>query len=231
MSSMDEKRAGMSLKAPAASGASLRLPGRGPSPAVDDHLVVPEITRDEIIAGRKVVAFPAEASHGDKQVDLDTLLRLHVAPGYVVSADLITRFAVDSDFASDTCVRRAGVDPATGRRYLEEIAFEVVSTQSERNAAEKAQVMHRSGVRRVFGVWVKGRRRVCEWSTGSEGWSLLEEDSQIEDRCLGAPLPVKALLDAAWVPRAAHRRSPWCTGRTRRPSISTGRCATASTTG
>jgi hypothetical protein len=199
---MDEKRSGMSLKAPGASGASLRLPGRGSSPAVDDHLVVPEVTRDEIIAGRRVVAFPAEAPHGDKQVDLDFLLRSHVAPGYVVSADLITRFAVDSDFASDTCIRREGVDPATGRRYLEEIAFEVVSTQSERNAAEKAQVMHRSGVRRIFGVWVKGRRRVCEWSAESEGWSLLEEGSQIEDRCLGAPLPVKALLDAALVRKA-----------------------------
>ncbi len=105
---MDEKRSGMSLKAPGASGGSLRLPGRGSSPAVDDHLVAPEVTRDEIIAGRKVVAFPAETPHGDKQVDLDTLLRLHVAPGYVVSADLITRFAVDSDFASDTCVRREG---------------------------------------------------------------------------------------------------------------------------
>ena len=180
----------------------MHLPGRGSSPAVDDHLVVPEITRDEIIAGRRVIAFPAEAPHGDKQVDLDSLLRFHVAPGYVVSADLITRFAVDSDFASDTCVRREGTDPATGRRYLEEIAFEVVSTQSERNAAEKAQVMHRSGVRRIFGVWVKGRRKACEWSAESESWSLLEEGSQIEDRCLGAPLPVKALLDAALVPRA-----------------------------
>jgi hypothetical protein len=193
----------MSLKAPGASGSSLRLPGHGSSPAVDDHLVVPEVTRDEIIAGRKVVAFPAEAPHGDKQVDLDSLLRFHVAPGYVVSADLITRFAVDSDFASDTCVRREGVDPATGRRYLEEIAFEVVSTQTERNAAEKAQVMHRSGVRRIFGVWVKGRRKVCEWSAESERWEPLEDGSQITERCLGAPLPVKALLDAAWVRRAA----------------------------
>src|SRR3954471_17395326 len=113
MSSMDEKRAGMSLKAPGVSGGSLSLPGRGSSPAVDDHLVVPEITRDEIIAGRRVVAFPAEAPHGDQQVDLDFLLRSHVAPGYVVSADLIARFAVDSDFASDACVRREGVDPAT----------------------------------------------------------------------------------------------------------------------
>src|SRR4051794_4143678 len=203
MSSMDEKRPGMSLKAPGASGAPMHLPGRGSSPAVDDHLVVPEVTRDEIIGGRRVVSSPAEAPLGDKQVDLETLLRFHVAPGYVVSADLITRFAMDSDFASDTCVRREGTDPATGRRYLEEIAFEVVSTQSERNAAEKAQVMHRSGVRRIFGVWVKGRRKACEWSAESESWSLLEEGSQIEDRCLGAPLPVKALLDAALVRKAA----------------------------
>ncbi len=190
---MGEKRSGVRLKAL----------GAGSFPAVDDHLVVPEVTRDEIIAGRRVIAFPAEAPHGDKQVDLDSLLRFHMAPGYVVSADLITRFAVDSDFASDTCVRREGVNPATGRRYLEEIAFEVVSTQAERNATEKAREMYRSGVRRIFGVWVKGRRRVCEWSAESERWSLLEEGSQITDRCLGAPLPVKALLDAALVRRAA----------------------------
>jgi hypothetical protein len=202
---MDEKRSGLSLKAPAGSGGSLRLPGRGSFPAVDDHLVVPEVTRDEIIAGRRVVAFPAEAPHGDKQVDLDSLLRFHVAPGYIASADLVTRFAVDSDFASDTCVRREGVDPATGRRYLEEIAFEVVSTQAERKLVEKAEVMDRRGVRRIFGIWVKGRRRVCEWSAESRSWRLLDEGSHIEDPCLATPLPVKALLDAALVPRAVVR--------------------------
>jgi hypothetical protein len=158
---------------------------------VDDHLVEPEVTRDEIIAGRRVVAFPAEAPHGDKQVDLDALLRFHVAPGYIASADLITRFAVDSDFASDTCVRREGIDQATGQRYLEEIAFEVVSTQTERKVVEKAEV--------------KGRRRVCEWSTESRSWRLLDEGSHIEDPCLATPLPVKALLDAALIPRAVVR--------------------------
>jgi hypothetical protein len=169
---------------------------------VDDHLVEPEITRDEIINGRRVVAFPAEAPHGDKQVDLDTLLRIHVAPGFVASADLITRFGVQSDFASDTCVRREGIEPTTGRRYLEEIAFEVISTQGERDVAEKAEAMHRRGVRRIFGIWVKGRRRACEWSTESGSWRLLEEGSRIEDSCLATPLPVKALLDAALVRRA-----------------------------
>jgi len=178
---MDEKRSGMSLKAPASSGSSFHLPGRGSFPLVDDHLVEPEVTRDEIINGRRVVAMPAEAPHGDKQVDLDTLLRIYVAPGYVVSADLITRFAEQSDFASDTCVRREGIDSATGRRHLEEIAFEVVSTQTGQRAAEKAEVMRRRGVRRVFGLWAKGRRKVCEWSAESGSWRLLDEGSQIED--------------------------------------------------
>ena len=199
---MDEKRSGLSLKAPGSSAGAFHLPGRGSFPLVDDHLVEPEVTRDEIINGRRVVAMPAEAPHADKQVDLDTLLRIHVAPGYVASADLITRFAEKSDFASDTCVRREGIDPATGRRYLEEIAFEVISTQTEQKAAEKAEVMHRRGVRRIFGIWVKGRRRVCEWSAESGSWRLLEEGSQIEDPCLATPLPVKALLDAALVRRA-----------------------------
>ncbi|HEX3527788.1 MAG TPA: hypothetical protein VH988_12055 [Thermoanaerobaculia bacterium] len=199
---MDEKRSGLSLKAPARSGGSLHLPGRGSFPVVDDHLVEPEVTRDEIINGRRVVVFPAEAPHGDKQVDLDTLLRIHVAPGFIVSADLLSRFAEKADFASDTCVRREGVDPATGRRYLEEVAFEVVSTQGEPKVVEKAEVMHHRGVRRIFGVWVKGRRRVCEWSAESGSWRLLDEASQIEDPCLATPLPVKALLDAALVRRA-----------------------------
>jgi hypothetical protein len=199
---MDEKRAGLSLKAPARSGGSFHLPGRGSVPLVDDHLVEPEVTRDEIINGRRVVASPSEAPHGDKQVDLDTLLRIHIAPGFIASADLITRFAAQSDFASDTCVRREGTDPATGRRYLEEIVFEIVSTQSERRVSEKAEVMHNRGVRRIFGLWVKGRRKVCEWSAGSRSWRLLEEESRIEDPCLATPLPVQVLLDAALIRRA-----------------------------
>lgn len=174
-----------------------KLPGRGPFTDVDDPLVEPEVTRDEIINGRRVVAFPAEAPHGDKQVDLDTLLRIHVASGYVASADLISRFAEKSDFASDTCVRREGIDPATGRRYLEEIAFEVVSTQSDRDVTEKAEEMSRRGVRRIFGIWVKDRRKVCEWSAESRSWRPLDVESHIADRCLATPLKVTALLDAA----------------------------------
>jgi hypothetical protein len=185
------------FKAPGSSGGSLHLPGRGSFPAVDDHLVVPEITRDQIIGGRRVIASPANPPHATKQVDLDYLLRAHVAPGYEVAADLLTRHAVDSDFASNACIYKEGTDPATGTRHLEEMAFEVVAEQNEKDATEKALLMQRRGVRRIFGLWVKGRRRLCEWSSVGQAWLRLDPDAQLEDPCLAAPLPISALLDAA----------------------------------
>jgi hypothetical protein len=195
---MDEKRPAYSLKAPGArdsGGASMRLPGRS-FPSVDDHLVEPEVTRDEMIGGRRVVAHPAEEPHADQHSELDYVLRAHAAPGYRASSDLITRHDVDSDFASDACLRKQGIDPETGTRYLEEIAFEVVSEQNERNVSEKAPRMHRRGVRRIFAIFVK-KPQVCEWSPESGSWLPLDPGSRIEDPCLARPLEVAALLDAA----------------------------------
>ncbi len=40
---------------------------------------------------------------------------------------------MESDFATDVCVRKDGVDPETGGRYLEELSFEVAHTQSLEN--------------------------------------------------------------------------------------------------
>jgi hypothetical protein len=196
MSTMDEKRAGYSLKAPGASSGPVRLPGRGSFPRLDDHLVVPEVTRDEIINGRRVVAHPALQPHADRHSDLDYVVRAHVAPGYRASSDLLTRVGEKSDFATDACIYKEGVDPSTGTRYLEEIAFEVVSTQSERDVTEKAEAMNRRGVRRIFVIAVKGLR-VCEWLPESGSWRVLEPGFSIEDRCLVKPLSVAALLDAA----------------------------------
>jgi hypothetical protein len=194
---MDEKRPGYSLRAPGASGRSLHLPGRGPFPPVDEHLVEPEVTRDEIIGGRRVVAFPAEAPHADQHGQLNYVLRAHVAPGYVAAVDLLTRVDQKSDFASDVCVRREGVDPQTGKRHLEELAFEVVSEQKERDVSEKVPRMHRRGVRRIFAIFIKSRQ-VCEWSSEGQGsWRPLDLASSIEDPCLAKPLAVAALLDAA----------------------------------
>lgn len=212
---MDQKPSGYSLKAPGRSGSGMprHLPGRGdPFPRVDDHLVTPEITRDEVIGGRRVIVSPAHPPHAIQHTRLDYVIQAHVAPGYTVAADLLTRHDYDSDFASDVCVFKDGVDPATGARFLEEVAFEVVSEQSERLATEKASRMQRRGVRRVFAVWVK-ERRVCEWSAESQGWRLLDAESGIEDSCFVRPFALAALLDAAQADRAvvealAAKRSP-----------------------
>jgi hypothetical protein len=194
---MGEERPAYSLKAPGASGSSLHLPGRGPFPPVDEHLVEPEVTRDEIIGGRRVVAFPAEAPHADQHGELQYVLRAHVASGYVAAVDLLTRVDLKSDFASDICVRRAGVDPQTDKRYLEELAFEVVSEQTEQDVSEKVPRMHHRGVRWIFAIFIKSRQ-VCEWSLEGQGsWRPLASTSRIEDPCLATPLAVAALLDAA----------------------------------
>jgi hypothetical protein len=174
----------------------MRLPGHGPFPRVDDHLVEPEVTRDEIIGGHRVVAMPANPPHAKQQSMLGYVMQAHVAPGYTALVDLLTRFDEESDFATDACIYKDGVDPATGARYLEEIAFEVISEQSARLVTEKARRMHRRGVRRIFSIWVK-THRVCEWSPESESWRLLAADARIEDPCLVTPLQVAALLDAA----------------------------------
>src|SRR5262249_29491115 len=116
MSRMDCNRASYSLRAPGrdGSGAALRLRGRGAFPGVDDHLVEPEVTRDETVGGRRVIASPAKLTHAPQHFELDSLLRAHVAPGYSGATDLLTRHGEESDFASDACVFREGVDPATG---------------------------------------------------------------------------------------------------------------------
>ncbi|HXU33187.1 MAG TPA: hypothetical protein VN851_21680 [Thermoanaerobaculia bacterium] len=172
------------------------MPGRGTFPNVDDHLVEPEVSRDEIVGGRRVVASPAETAHADQHSRLDYVLQAHVASGYLVSVDLITRHGPITDFASDACVRREGIDPATGRRHLEEVAFEVVSEQREKLATEKAEHMRRRGVRRIFALWVKSGK-VGEWSSEDRAWRRLEAGAKIEDPCLVKPLEVVALLNAA----------------------------------
>jgi hypothetical protein len=197
MSGMDERRAGYSLKGPGRSGTPMHLPGRGPFPRVDDHLVQPEVTRDEIIGGRKVVASPAQPPHADQHSRLAYILEAHTATGYQASADLLTRHDRDSDFATDACIYKQGIDPETGARYLEEIAFEIISEQNQGLAAQKAVRMQRRGVRRIFSLWVKGPKRVCEWSPETQGWSLLDRELSIQDPCLVKPLSVGALLDAA----------------------------------
>ncbi|MDI1481710.1 hypothetical protein [Polyangium sp. y55x31] len=190
----------MVLLAPPRSGggAALSFPPSGSRsgrfPPVDEHIVVPETTRDEMIRGRKVSAQPALEPHADLQTSLDFLILPHVRPGYRPSTELLTRVAEGSNFATDLSIRREGQDPATGRRFLEEISFEIVNEQSVRDVVEKAEELAERGVRRVFAIFVK-RREVCEWSPEKHAFVPLLLDGMLEDPCFVRPIAVRALLD------------------------------------
>jgi hypothetical protein len=178
------------------SGAPLRLPGEHePPPYVDERLVKPE-TREEMVRGRRVHAAPALPEHADEHTELSYVIRGSVAPGHIASTDLLTRAGPGSDFATDTCIRRAGIDPRTGSRFLEELAFEVVNEQSASAMIERAEDLTTCGIRRVFAIFVK-KGEVCEWSTANQRFVPLDLDSAIEDPTLVRPVLVRALLDAA----------------------------------
>lgn len=164
-------------------------------PKLDEHLVKPEVTRDEMVRGERVVAMPARPEHGDRHFGLDYVLGAHIRSGYVGSSDLLTRFGEQSDFATDTCIRKAGKNPATGERYLEEVAFEVVHTQSAKSIRTRAEDISKRGVRRFFAVFVK-RGEVAEWSANDKAFVTLDPDGTIDDPTLATPVPVRALLDA-----------------------------------
>lgn len=210
---MEPKRAGQSiLLAPPYAGSSEACSFPSSSggavmrsfPPVDQHIVEPETTRDEMIRGRKIIAQPALEPHGDAHADLGMLLRVHVREGYRASIDLLTRASERSNFATDVSIRREGTDPGTGRRYLEEVSFEIVNEQSMTIVQQKAEDLIERGVRRVFGIFVK-RGEVREWSREKAGFVPLDLDGALEDPCFVRPIRVRALLDYAVAEREVVR--------------------------
>jgi hypothetical protein len=200
---MDPKTPGFMAApgAPGSAGSAYRLPGARngeegeAKPRLDEHLVQDE-TREEMVRGRRVQAQPARPPHADRHFQLDYVIGAHVAPGYIASTDLLTRAGKDSEFATDTSVRRAGIDPETNTRYLEELAFEVVSTQSLRDITERAEDLCNRGVRRLIAIFVK-KGEVRQWSAQDRQWISLPFDGTLEDPTLTRPVAIRALLDAA----------------------------------
>ena len=183
----------------AAEAVSAHLPAGEDFPRVDDHLVEPEVTRDQVIDGQLVEKMPAEIDHARENSRLDYVLSGKVAPGYGTAVDLLSRLGKKVDFASDAAIVKDGTDPATGGRYLEELAFEVVSTQSESKFTEKAVKMHRRGVRRIFAIFVEedeAENKICEWVPAKRTWKEHDRASSIDDPVLVEPLEVQALFDA-----------------------------------
>ncbi len=206
---MDENRPPYRLHTPATadSAASYELPAQGDAPGprrrpgVDEHEIRPEVERREMIGGEILQTSPAELPHAVQNGDLDYLLRAHLAPGYRVATDLVTRHDWKNDFASDSAVVRDGIDPSTGSRYREELAFEVVSKQPKAKVTRKAPTMLKRGVDRVFAVFVE-TGVVAEW-VPDEGikaqgrWLELAAEAKISHPSLAEPMPVGAILDAA----------------------------------
>jgi hypothetical protein len=166
-------------------------------PAVDERLVAPE-TRYEIEDGRVVYVPPADEPHGSRHAIVAAVVTAHRDSAYQVAVDMLTRTSRVDDIAPDVSVYPAARHPQTGGRQLEELAFEIASTESLGHAGARAAKLTARGVRRVFAIDVE-RGRALEWSPALDAWSILDQRDKIEDRALAVALPVAALLDAAQV--------------------------------
>jgi len=170
-------------------------------PAVDERLVAPG-TRYEIDDGELVYVPPADEPHGIGHGALGALLRAHRAADRSVALDMLTRTSSRSDLAPDASVYPSERDPQTGGRQLEELAFEIVSTERLSHAGGKAGKLVERGVRRVFALDI-ARGRAFEWSRELGTWALLAPDARIDDPALAVSLPVAPLVDAAVADDAA----------------------------
>ncbi|MCP4661480.1 MAG: hypothetical protein GY856_39250, partial [bacterium] len=139
-------------------------------PRVDDYLDEPdEVHRWERIGDERLEALPATPGHGDPHATLDALVVAHLAKGFVSSVDLKTRVSKKQEYASDTCVRKAGIDPTTKTRYLEQLVFEVVHKRSKQKTRERASGFAARGVHRQIGIFVR-EKTVREWLKSENDW-------------------------------------------------------------
>ncbi len=172
-------------------------------PAVDERLVMPECDH-EIVDGQVFAVSPAHEPHGSRHSKLSAILEAFVAPGFNAACDMLTRTSRFDDFAPDASIYPLARDPATGGRQLEQLAFEVVSTESLAHAGRKAALLVARGVRRVFAIDVE-RQRGLEWSVSTDGWEILGPDAAIDDPALVIPLRVHDLVAAAHADDAVAR--------------------------
>ena len=164
-------------------------------PPIDERLALPGAGY-EIIDGVVTFVAPADPPHGERHHVVSMLIGAHVRTSFKVAIDMLTRTSKVDDIAPDVSVFPREPDPATGRRQLEQLAFEIVSTESMSRATRKAAKLTARGVRRVFAIDIV-RSRVVEWSRELASWNVLDVRGQIEDLALAVPLPVRALLEAA----------------------------------
>ena len=183
------------ILAPGASGSgSARAPGHGESlPAVDERLATPE-GHDEVVDGVRYRTMGANPPHATQHVRVAHVFEGCLAPGYVAAVDMLTRSKKEPDAAPDVRVFPEEADPVTGKRQLEEIAFEVCDSESEQHLTAKVRALAMRGVRRLFYIRVSDRA-VHEWQRATGAWARFADDAVIEDRCFRVPIPVRALVN------------------------------------
>jgi len=164
-------------------------------PAIDDHIAPPN-TRYEVEDGRLVYVPPADEPHGHLHIVVGAVFQAHRADDMRVAADMLSRLTKIDDIAPDVSVYPTGRDPKTGRRQVDQLAFEIVSTQTLAHVGRRAAKMVARGVRRVFAIHVE-KDCVFEWSAATSTWTLLDRTGVIADPALAVPVPVLALLDEA----------------------------------
>jgi len=180
-------------------------PPNPPLPAVDDH-VVPEGARWELLDGERLMTPPAGEPHATQHVRLSYVLSAHVAEGFAVAIDMLTRASEDTDFAPDASIYPAARDPETGGRQLEALAFEIVSQQSMAVTTRKAIALLQRGVRRVFAIKLRKRSQtLLEFDSDACAWIILAPDTSITDPTLALPIHVNDLLRAASADGAVAR--------------------------
>jgi Uma2 family endonuclease len=172
-------------------------------PDIDDRLVEPE-TGYEMFDGELVHVPPADPPHATRHLQLAALIEAHTGPDFEAAADLLTRTSKVDDVAPDISVYPDAPDPSTSGRQLEQLAFEIASTQSLGNAGQKAAKLAGRGVRRVFAIDVE-RSRALEWSAELATWRELDPAGHIEDPALEVPLPISSIIHAAKADDAVAR--------------------------
>lgn len=164
-------------------------------PPIDERLALPEAGY-EIIDGVVTFVAPADPPHAERHSKVSALVEAHAHAEFNVASDMLTRTSRIDDIAPDVSVFPRAKDPVTGGRRLEQLAFEIVSTESLSHATTKAEKLAGRGVRRVFAIDIR-RGRVLEWSRELGALSVLDLRGSIEDPALAVPLSVDALLNAA----------------------------------
>jgi hypothetical protein len=97
-------------------------------------------------------AGPGNALHGQPHGHVYFVLHTYVAAGYELDVAALAREPSGPALGSDIRVRRNGIDPRTGERFVEEMAFAIESQRPEAGeviATHVAALLAR-GVRRVF---------------------------------------------------------------------------------